>query len=218
MKKQLASTITALVALGLTGCPADDDGDTTNATNVTTTITTTMTTTDATEESGPSEESSTGATASTTTPAEESSTAPAEESSSGGSDCQPTDECQDSTQCPGGGMCLGCICVGGEDTGGGSSGYGSCDMCAGGETPIQIMGLDGCFCSPGCDGQGSMCPAPTEGTAMPVCALGPDAMAPPANCALICDPMGGDGQCPTGGMCVDTGMMGIGICMFPVPG
>lgn len=217
MKKQLASTLTALVALGLTGCPADDDGDTTNATNVTTSVSTTnMTTTDGTEESGPSEESSSG-TASTTTPAEESSTAPAE-SSSGGSDCQPTDECQDDTQCPGGGMCLGCICVGGEETGGGSSGYGSCDMCAGGETPIQIMGLEGCFCSPGCDGQGSMCPAPTEGTAMPVCALGPDAMSPPANCALICDPAGGDGQCPTGGMCVDTGMMGIGICMFPVPG
>jgi hypothetical protein len=217
MKKQLASTLTALVALGLTGCPADDDGDTTNVTNATTTATTTMTTTDATESSGGQEESSTATTASTTTPAEESSTAPAE-SSSGGDMCSDTDECQDDTDCAGGGMCLACICVGGEETGGGMSDYGPCDMCAGGETPIQIMGIEGCFCSPSCDGQGSMCPEPNEGTAMAVCALGPDAMAPPANCALICDPAGGDGQCPTGATCVDTGMMGIGICEHPVPG
>lgn len=215
MSHKLATSMTLALALGLTACGGDDDGDTTNVTNATT-LGTTMTTSDSTESTGGMEESSSAGTTATTMPAEESSTAPAE--SSTGDACSATDECQADMDCPGGGMCLDCICVGGESTGGGMSDYGPCDMCADGETPIQIMGIEGCFCSPGCDGQGSMCPEPSEGTAMAVCALGPDAMAPPANCALICDPMGGDGQCPTGATCTDTGMMGVGICEHPVPG
>jgi hypothetical protein len=113
-------------------------------------------------------------------------------------------------------MCLDCICVGGETTGGGMSDYGPCDMCAAGEAPIQIMGLEGCFCSPTCDAM-TMCPAPNEGTAVPMCVLATMMGADPTQCALICDPMGGDGQCPTGAMCVDTGMMGAGICEHPAP-
>jgi hypothetical protein len=209
MSHKLATSIT-VIALGLVACGGGDDSDTTNVTNATT-ITTSVSTTEAMESSG-GESSSGGTSASTTMPTDESSTAPSESSSGGG--CAPTDECQDDPDCPGGGMCLDCICVGGETTGGGASDYGPCDMCAAGEMPLQIMGLEGCFCSPPCDGM--MCPAPSEGTAQAMCVLGTMMGADPTNCALICDPAM-DGMCPTGAMCVDTGMPNVGICMHPAP-
>ncbi|RMH00587.1 MAG: hypothetical protein D6705_00035 [Deltaproteobacteria bacterium] len=75
------------------------------------------------------------------------------------------------------------------------------------------MGLDGAFCSPKCDGQGSMCPPPPEGvTGTAECALG-QAMGDATNCAILCQLTDATG-CPEGASCKDTGM-GIGICTYP---
>lgn len=93
-----------------------------------------------------------------------------------------------------------------------TSDYGPCNACAAGEMAVSIMGIEGCFCSPGCDGAMSMCPMPNEGTAVGACALG--AGMTPTQCALVCDPTM-KGMCPTGATCQDTGMMGVGVCTHP---
>ncbi len=93
-----------------------------------------------------------------------------------------------------------------------NSDYGPCDACAAGEMPVQIMGIEGCFCSPMCDGM--MCPAANEGTGMPLCALETMMGAGPTQCALTCM-VGGD-DCPAGATCQDTGM-GVGLCTHPAP-
>jgi hypothetical protein len=204
-----------LATLGLTACPAgDDDEDTTNASQ-----STTITTNPGTEES--SGEGS--GTMSTTTPAETGSESDsggetAADSSSGGDECTPADECREDTDCAGGGSCLSCICVGGEDTGATMSGYGACDACGPGETPIGITGLEGyCFCSPGCDGAMSACPDPSDGDGQAACALGADAMNP-NQCVVVCQ--AGTTTCPSGGECqeLETPMGTVGVCTHPVPG
>ena len=98
----------------------------------------------------------------------------------------------------------------GDPTGGGTSNYGDCNSCAGDEMPVAIEGIEGCFCSPVCDGKS--CPAPTEGTADAVCALTFEAGGDPTQCALICD---SSAQCPDGATCEDAG--GASICMHPSP-
>ncbi len=96
-----------------------------------------------------------------------------------------------------------------------NSDYGPCDSCAAGETPVGIQDVEGCFCAPACDGAGSMCPAPNEGTAVAVCALELEMGAGPTLCALGCDPAMMD-MCPPGATCQDTGMGG-GLCTHPSP-
>ncbi len=135
MTTKLAHLVALTAAFGLTACPADDDGDTTNASNVTT-ASTSVSTTEPAESSGGMEESSGTAstTVGTTEPMEESSTAPSD-SSSGGDECLPTDECREDGDCAGGGMCISCLCVGGEETGTGECGTNistqnaACDEC-----------------------------------------------------------------------------------------
>ncbi len=133
--------------------------------------------------------------------------------------CTPDDECMTPADCPNPetDSCIGCLCVGEPPPT--SSDYGSCDMCAAGEMPVQIMGLEGCFCSPGCNGAMSMCPEPNDGMAVAACVLGPP-MGDPVQCALVC-PVGMEGICPAGATCQDTGQMQmgvqIGLCTHPVP-
>ena len=186
--------------LAMAGCPAgDDDGDT-GLTTVSMPTTGGGTDTSAGEES-----TSTGAPM--TTMPEEST---GEMDTSGGVTCNPP--CEAGQQCIDG----QCFDMPGDDTSTGepppmSSDYGPCDMCAAGEMPVAIMGLDGfCFCSPECDGM--TCPAPNDGTAMPVCALGFEMGAPPTQCALVCT---STDDCPMGASCEDLGM--ASICSFPVP-
>ena len=138
--------------------------------------------------------------------------------STGGSECTVDDECMTSAMCPGG-MCIGCICTDvGDDSSGGnptSSDYGPCGACAAGEMPVGIMNIEGCFCSPTCDGEGSACAAPNEGTAMPVCVLELMPDAGPTQCGLVCDPAM-DGMCPAGATCTEVQPM-VGLCMHPAP-
>lgn len=87
--------------------------------------------------------------------------------------------------------------------------YGAPDPnCCEGETPLQLVGIDGSFCSPECNG-GVMCPPTEFGDAQ--CALGSDPMAP-TNCAILCDLAMPD--CPPGASCKDTGI-DVGICTYP---
>jgi hypothetical protein len=214
--KKLASLLFA--ATMLAGCPKDDEGDT--GASVSTTLGTMTTTNTTSDESTGGEGSGEGTSTTTTngTTMTTSDSGPAESSSEGGG-CQPTDECVEQSDCAPGEDCVACFCVGGaeESSDGGNptmSDYGPCDACGPGEMPVSIQGFDMyCFCSPGCDGQGSACADPNEGTAMPVCALELMMGAGPSQCALICDPAM-MGMCPTGAECIEV-QMGVGVCMHP---
>jgi len=168
----------------MTGCPAGDDGET-GAETTPTPTTTDAPTTDA----------------MTTTGVDSTTDAPVT--------CDPP--CEPGQECIGG----QCFDMPGEPTTGDpppmGADYGSCDMCAAGEMPVAIMGLDGfCFCSPVCDGMS--CPDPNEGDAMPVCALGFEMGQPPTQCVLVCTTAE---DCPTGASCENVGM--ASICTYPVP-
>jgi hypothetical protein len=182
------------------GCPGGDDGDT-----GVTTFPTPPTTSVGTDTSA-GEESTTTADPMTTMPEETTG----DMDTSGGVACDLP--CEAGQQCVNG----NCFDMPGEDSTTGEppptgSDYGPCDMCAAGEMPVAIMGLDGfCFCSPECDGM--TCAAPSEGTAMPVCALGFKMGQPPTQCALVCTTTE---ECPMGASCENLGM--ASICSFPVP-
>ena len=139
--------------------------------------------------------------------------------STGGSECTVDDECMTDAMCPGG-MCIGCICTDvGDDSSGGnptSSDYGMCGACAAGEMPVGLMGVEGCVCSPTCEGMGSPCPAPTSGMVAGQCILELMMGAGATQCALICMP-GMEGQCPDGATCEMVPMQTVGICMYPAP-
>jgi hypothetical protein len=214
MREDRLAVLVGLTTLLLTGCPDEEGGDT-GAMSMT------LPSTD--DDEGSATEATTdamtsdGMTSMPMTSDAMTSDAMTTEPETTGSECTAEDECMVATDCPTpNAMCVGCLCVGGEETGEppSSSDYGPCNACAAGEMPVGIMDLEGCFCSPGCDGQGSMCPPPNEGTAMAVCGLETMMGAGPSQCALVCTP-GMDDMCPTGAMCVDTGMMGIGLCMHP---
>jgi len=184
------------------GCPTGDDGDT-GVTSFPTPTTGVDTGTSAGEE----ESTTTGAPPMTTMPESTDDSM----DTSGGVTCDPP--CEAGQQCIDG----QCFDMPGEETS--SSGeppptgsdYGPCDMCAAGEMPVAIMGLDGfCFCSPECDGM--VCPEPNEGDAMAVCALGFKMGAPPTQCALVCTTTE---DCPMGATCEDLGM--ASLCTHPVP-
>lgn len=94
----------------LLACPAEEDDTNATATTLTTstTIDPSTTTNDDSTGTTPAESSSGEA---TTTPAESSGPA---DSSSGGEQCPPESECFDDAGCPGGGSCIGCVCIGGN--------------------------------------------------------------------------------------------------------
>lgn len=187
------------LTIALAGCPAADDTGTDTIANPTTTNNTTSGTTSDDDSTGPA----------TTAPG---STSEADSSDGPGStsDASTGEEVCD-PPCLEGQMCVGGECFG--DPPPDMSDYGPCDMCAPGETPIGIMGIEGCFCSPSCDGLMSMCPTPNMGTGMAQCVLGPQG-ADPNQCALLCQLDGDD--CPMGATCQDTGM-NIGLCTHPTP-
>ncbi|WAS94853.1 hypothetical protein [Nannocystis punicea] len=103
----------------------------------------------------------------------------------------------------------------GTTTGGGGSEYGPCGPmgeCPAGSDCLMLMGLDGNFCSPMCDGM--TCPA-TGVDAMGVCALAMG-MGDPTYCAALCPP-GNDAACPEGTTCkeVPDQPNPVGICTAP---
>lgn len=223
MNRKLASSLFALARITTpallvvaAGCAASDDGDDTNATTISTSVTTTMSTSDS--DSGDGSTSGGATSASTTASTTATSTDPTIDpttDSSGGTQCSATDECIDDSMCNGG-SCIECVCIGGGETGAEQSDYNACDMCAAGENPISIMGLDGfCFCSPTCDGAMSACPAPSGGGGQAVCALGTDSMNP-TQCVVVCQD---DSMCPSGGTCqvLSTPQGDVGLCMHPTP-
>ena len=210
--------LVGLTALTLAGCP-EEDGDDTGA--MTTPISDSADDDDG-ETENPTTDATEGSASMTSDPMTTTmSTGTTEPESTSGSECTEADECITPADCPNPAtdQCIACFCVEGDDTGGtpSSSDYGPCNACAPSETPVAIMGIEGCFCSPGCDGAMDMCPTPNEGTGQAACALGTD-MTMPTQCALIC-PVGMEGICPTGATCQDTGMMQggvqIGLCTHP---
>ena len=100
--------------------------------------------------------------------------------------------------------------TGGDDDGS----YGPCGMmgeCPAGSDCVSLMGVEGNFCSPQCEGM--MCPA-ASGGAMAQCVLILEMGMDPTNCAAICNPM--QDNCPAGTTCKDVPMqMGVGICTAP---
>eukprot|EP00054_Salpingoeca_dolichothecata_P031384 m.263347 g.263347 ORF g.263347 m.263347 type:complete len:503 (+) comp26885_c0_seq1:88-1596(+) len=83
--------------------------------------------------------------------------------------------------------------------------------CQTGEEAVQITGISGKFCSPGCS---SSAPCPTDlppnTTATPKCVLEAPGHDTPTNCALICTP-GGTG-CPEKASC--KAISGTGLCTY----
>lgn len=196
----------------LTACPGDDgSSETTNATNPTTagmTTTATGTTTDGETTGDPP---ATGSGGSDTTEGADTSTG---EPVTCDPPCAANEECIDGVcfpdndcdpPCMGEEECVAGVCTPPPPTG---SDYGPCDMCAMGEMPVSITGIEGCFCSPMCAGM--TCPEPNEGTASAQCVLTFEMGAPPSQCALICM---NDEDCPPGATCQDAG--GGSICMHP---
>ena len=231
LRNKLSFILASSLCLAFAGCDDDDGGDTgAGATESGTTTDDPTTTTDTPATTDPTTDGET--TDNPTTDGETTDDPTTDDSST--TDDTSADPCDD-VVCEDGESCLGGICV--EDVGEtegetegetgdpGMSDYGSCDMCAAGESPTQITGLEGCFCSPMCDGGMSECPTPNSGTAVAGCALGADPMAEPNQCALICL-AGQEGMCPDGASCQDTGQPAdpmmpdgptIGLCTFPVP-
>jgi hypothetical protein len=91
--------------------------------------------------------------------------------------------------------------------------YGPCGAmgeCPVGSECVSLMGIEGNFCSPKCDGMA--CPD-TGTTAQGQCVLVLEGSMDPTNCAAICELANPD--CPTGTSCKDVMMMGIGLCTAP---
>lgn len=109
--------------------------------------------------------------------------------------------------------------TGGDETaGGGEDLYGPCMMtnppCPGGQNCLRLMGVEGNFCAPACEG--ASCPAVPDGVgAKAQCVLAVDMEAKPTACALVCD-LKAMGQCPEGETCKEVPMpMGLGLCTAP---
>lgn len=203
------------LAVAIVGCDTGDDDGGSGGTTTNTTMNTTGENT--------SGDASTGEPTTGDPPAtgDGTSSGGADDSSSGGGvtcdpACEPGQECIDGV-CFDTGVCDPACDPATEECVDGvcmplpadSSDYGPCTMeCPAGEMPVSITGLDGCFCSPMCDGMN--CPPPNEGTAQAMCVLTFEMGQPPSQCALIC---GSDEDCPTGATCQDAG--GGSICMHP---
>jgi hypothetical protein len=100
-------------------------------------------------------------------------------------------------------------------TGGGDADFGACDMmtpCANGEDCLGVEGVDGTFCSPKCEEQGTPCDG-YQGSGMALCLLSTDMM-PATNCVVICQT---DADCDAGMTCkeVPMQMQPVSICSSP---
>jgi hypothetical protein len=209
-------------SLTLLACPSGDDDNT--STSVSTTIASTTTTGPSESSSGPGE-TSTGVAESSSGPMESSGVA----DSSTGEACPADAECMDDSMCPGGGMCVGCLCVGGnqcdpivkgewnacvDENGqtdntlcnwmgmGGAQGFIGC------LNSSQMDGSNVCFISDCVDACDCFAP-PTTGTAEVVCKM-----------MLLAD--GGSGcalDCSMGKTCPDGMECQNDICFWPgMPG
>lgn len=210
--------VSGSIALVL-GCPGGGDGgsDATTVSGTTTTDPTTVT--DPTTTTAPAE-SSTGVAESSSSSSEASG--PADTST--GEACPAEAECMDDSMCPGGGMCVGCICLGGNQCdpivqgewnscvgANGNTDNTLCNWVGTGEATgfigcLNSASMDGanvCFIS-GCrDACDCFAPPPT-GTATVTCGM---ILADNGTgCALDCS----DGKiCPDGMICSDN------ICFWP---
>lgn len=214
----------ALVSLPiLLACPKDDGRDT-NATTTLTTSTTIdpSTTTDADDTTTDTPaESSTGPLETTTTPAE--SSGPSDESSTG-EVCPPESECLDDSMCPGGGMCVGCICLGGNQCDPIVPGEWNSCVDADGNTDNTLCnwvgsgmatGFIGCLNSAGMDGA-NVC---FISGCKDVC----DCFAPPATgtATVTCGEILADGgtgcalDCAGGLICPDGMICSENLCFWP---
>jgi len=81
------------------------------------------------------------------------------------------------------------------------------------EQSVEITGLSGKFCSPGC-GLFIKCPidVPDRATAKPSCALQPPGSATSTQCALECDPSAAADQCPDKASC--KAIQSVGLCTY----
>lgn len=210
-------TLTSTLALGLTACGDDKNDDTTTitATNPTNNPSgasqsdTSAATDPATDGTGDTTNIVTGSasegTDTTANPSEPvtttvSTTTPGDTSGETGPDPSATEpattepETTDPT--------VGTSTTG--DPGVPGSVYGPCDdgmpPCQDGADCLTIMGLEGNFCSPSC-AMMAACPDNPGGSAMPQCVLTMEGSMDPVNCALVCDPAMGGGQCPGGTSC-----------------
>lgn len=215
--------VTRWIALGsvtlLFACPKDDNSDDGN-TSMTTTMQPTTSGVEESSSTAPAE-TSTGV-AETSTGVAETSTGVAESSSDGA--CAAGSECMEDMDCPGGGMCLGCVCVGGNQCDpiiqgewnacvnengmtdntlcnwvgmGGAQGFIGC------LNSSQMDGSNVCFISDCVDACDCFAP-PATGTAEVVCA------------AILAD--GGNGcalDCSAGKVCPDGMECQNDICFWP---
>jgi hypothetical protein len=217
------STWIALASLPiLLACPKDDDNPDTGATTTLTTSTTIdpSTTTDETTTDTPAESSSSPMETSTT-PAE--SSGPSDESSTGDV-CPPEAECVDDSMCPGGGSCVGCLCIGGNQCdpiipgewnscvdADGNTDNTLCNWMGSGDATgfigcLNSAGMDGanvCFIS-GCKDVCDCFAPPVTGTATVTC--GEILADGGTGCALDCS---GGLICPDGMICSEN------LCFWP---
>ncbi len=196
-------------------CPADDENETAAETTVSATTVDPTTTSGETSTSAPAESSSSSGVGETTTAPAESS-GPSDSSSEGG--CAAGSECMDDSMCPGGGSCIGCICVGGNQCdpvvpgewnscvgANGNTDNTLCNWVGSGSATgfigcLNSAGMDGanvCFIS-GCRDACDCFAPPATGTAVVTC--GPILADGGTGCALDCS----DGAvCPDGMICAD---------------
>ncbi len=206
----------------LVACPKDDDDSDTAATATLTTSTTIdpSTTSDETTTDTPAETSSSGA-ESSTAPAE--SSGPSDESSTGAA-CPADADCIDDSMCPGGGSCIGCLCIGGNQCdpivpgewnscvdADGNTDNTLCNWMGSGSATgfigcLNSAGMDGanvCFIS-GCEDVCDCFAPPATGTATVICS---EILADGGTgCALDCS---GGATCPDGMICSDN------LCFWP---
>lgn len=99
-------------------------------------------------------------------------------------------------------------------TGVGAPDFGPCDMmtpCENGEECLGVQDVEGTFCSPACEGQGTECPG-YEGSGMALCLLSVMGM-DPTNCVVLCQ---SDADCLDGMTCKEVpDSMGAQICSAP---
>jgi len=199
------NTLTLILALGLTACPADDKGDTDTGVTSTATATAAMTTSGTTAEPltttgtpTTTDATDSGATDSGTT-AEPGTTGgtTAEPGTTGGSTGGATDEspynaCASNMDCGMGSFCI--------------------------NAALTMDMVKGSFCSPAC--QMDKCPDPADGVNAQggaQCLFGTDPMMP-SNCAIVCEV--GKDDCGPSSDCEDIGIppqMGktLGVCTHP---
>lgn len=149
----LIRIVAALSITGVIACAAEDDGDT-NDPSVATTVSTTMTTapeTDTNDETtdDPSTTMTTDNPSTTMTTDDPSTTMSTTMTMDTGDECTAEDDCIMDADCPGGGSCIGCLCIGGEETGTTECGTNvgtmnmACDDCSHENCCAEVQGCFG---------------------------------------------------------------------------